>query len=142
MRSESGVSWLDAAVSKANVPQTVDTETAIEIHLRITGEELSDETYRRFPVRYRLIGRERRYTVDDVVAYAKQRFEQAPVRRSGASIIRRRPQTEARHREAPPPLPPHSAQRQAPQQPQQVHRSTSDEGPARDAEASAVSPTR
>jgi hypothetical protein len=38
MRSETGVSWLDAAVSKANVPQTVDTETAIEIHLRITGK--------------------------------------------------------------------------------------------------------
>ena len=117
MRSETGVSWLDAAVSKANVPQTVDTETAIEIHLRITGEELSDETYRRFPVPYRLIGRERRYTVDDVVNYAKQRFEQAPVRRSGASVTRRRPETEARHREAPP-LPPHSVQRPATQQPQ------------------------
>jgi hypothetical protein len=142
MRSETGVSWLDAAVSKANVPQTVDTETAIEIHLRITGEELSDETYRRFPVTYRLIGRERRYTVDDVVAYAKHRFEQAPVRRSGASVTRRRPQTEARHREASPPLTSHSAQRQATPQPQPAHRSTSDESSARDAEASAIPPTR
>lgn len=124
MRSETGVAWLDAAVNKANVPQTVDTQTAIDIHSRITGEEPSEETYRRFPVPYRLIGRERRYTVDDVVTYAKQRFEQAPIRRS-ASVTRRRPQTEARHREAPPPLPPHSA----------------DEDPARDAEASAAPPT-
>jgi hypothetical protein len=91
VRRETGVSWLDAAVNNANVPQTVDTETAIEIHLRITGEEPAVETYRRFEVAYRLIGRERRYTVDDVVAFAKKRFEQAPVRRSGASIPRRRP---------------------------------------------------
>ena len=47
MRPETGVSWLDAAVSKANVPQTVDTETAIEVHLRIAGEE---------PVRSKPIG--------------------------------------------------------------------------------------
>jgi hypothetical protein len=142
MPSETGVSWLDAAVSKANVPQTVDTETAIEIHLRITGEELSGETYRRFPVPYRLIGRERRYTVDDVVAYSKQRFDQAPVRRGGASITRRRHQTEARHREPPPPLSPHSAQRQAPQQLQPAHRSRGDDDPARDAEASVAPLTR
>ena len=82
MRSETGVSWLDAAVNRANVPQTVDTETAIELHLRITGEQPAGETYRRFEVPYRLIGRERRYAVDDVVAFAKQRFEQAPIRRA------------------------------------------------------------
>jgi hypothetical protein len=111
VRPETGVSWLDAAVNKANVPQTVDTETAIEIHLRVTGEEPSEETYRRFPVPYRLIGRERRYTVDDVAAFAKQRFEQAPVRRSGASVTPRRPQmkpgtaaTTAPRRPARPPI--------------------------------------
>jgi hypothetical protein len=82
MRSETGVSWLDTAVSKANIPQTVDTETAIELHLRITGEQPAGETYRRFEVPCRLIGRERRYAVDDVVAFAKQRFEQAPIRRA------------------------------------------------------------
>ena len=80
MRPETGVSWLDSAVNKANVPQTLDTETAIELHLRITGEQPAGETYRRFEIPYRLIGRERRYAVDDVVAFAKQRFEQAPVR--------------------------------------------------------------
>ena len=85
MRSETGVPWLDAAVTKANVPQTVDTETAIEVHLRIAGEEPSVETYRRFAVPYRLIGRERRYTVDDVVAFAKKRFEESPVRRAAGS---------------------------------------------------------
>jgi hypothetical protein len=138
VRSESGVSWLDAAVNKANVPQTVDTETAIEIHARVTGEEPSEETYRRFPFPYRLIGRERRYTVDDVVAFAKQRFEQAPVRRSGASVTRRRPQTEAPHREAAPPHAPHSAQR--PPQPQQ--RARVDADPARDPETSSASTTR
>jgi hypothetical protein len=89
VRAESGVSWLDAAVNKANVPKSVDTETAIEIHLRITGEDPSVETYRRFPVPYRLIGRERRYTVDDVVAFAKKRFEQAPVRRSSRTVTHR-----------------------------------------------------
>ena len=82
MRQETGVSWLDSAVNKANVPQTLDTETAIELHLRITGEQPAGETYRRFEIPYRLIGRERRYAVDDVVAFAKQRFEQAPVRRA------------------------------------------------------------
>jgi hypothetical protein len=95
VRRETGVSWLDAAVNNANVPQTVDTETAIEIHLRITGEEPAVETYRRFEVAYRLIGRERRYTVDDVVAFAKKRFEQAPVRRSG--VIYPSPPTRRRY---------------------------------------------
>jgi hypothetical protein len=89
MRPETGVSWLDTAVNKANVPLTLDTETAIELHLRITGEQPAGETYRRFQIPYRLIGRERRYAVDDVVAFAKRRFEQAPRRVASRSQRRR-----------------------------------------------------
>jgi hypothetical protein len=38
-------------------------------------------TFRRFPIGYVIVGRERRYRVDDVIAYARKRLEEAPMRK-------------------------------------------------------------
>jgi hypothetical protein len=73
----------------AVVPATVDTEAACKIVGEIEGREPSPETLRRWPIRYRLLGRIRVYEVDDVIAHARERFEQAPVR--VAAVSRRRP---------------------------------------------------
>ena len=50
------------------------------IHNGVSGEDLSPITYSRRPIAYKLLGRSRRYVVRDVVAYAKECFEQAPRR--------------------------------------------------------------
>jgi hypothetical protein len=70
------------ALATVELPPTVDTEGACEIIEELEGQRPSEETVRRWPIPYRLRGRTRTYTVDDVVAFAKQRFEQAPIRRA------------------------------------------------------------
>ena len=70
--------WRDKIA--AVVPATVDTAGACKIVGEIEGREPSKETLRRWPIRYRLPGRIRVYEVDDVIAHARKRFEQAPVR--------------------------------------------------------------
>jgi hypothetical protein len=65
---------------EANVPERVDLENAVLIHNNVCDDNVSPTTYRRWPIYYKLLGRERRYLVSDVVAYAKQRVEQAPRR--------------------------------------------------------------
>lgn len=78
--------WRDRIA--AVVPLTVDTQAACKIVAEIEGREPSKETLRRWPIRYRLLGRVRAYEIDDVIAYARKRFEQAPVR--VAAVSRRR----------------------------------------------------
>ena len=72
--------WLDRLRAEANVPERVDLENAVLIHNNVCDDDVSPTTYRRWPVYYKLLGRERRYLVSDVVVYAKLRIEQAPRR--------------------------------------------------------------
>jgi hypothetical protein len=74
------LNWLDRLRAEANVPERVDLDNAVLIHNNICDDDVSPATYRRWPIYYKLLGRERRYLVSDVVAYAKQRIEQAPRR--------------------------------------------------------------
>ena len=79
--------WRDKIA--AAVPATVDTREACRIVGEIEGREPSPETLRRWQIPYRLRGRTRTYEVDAVIAHARQRFEQAPVRVAAGS--QRRP---------------------------------------------------
>ena len=63
--------WLDPIIKRADLPQLTDLGGAVIIHNHLTCSGYTEHTYRRFPVAYRLVGRERRYRVADVVAYAK-----------------------------------------------------------------------
>ena len=72
--------WRDKIA--AAVPATVDTREACRIVGEIEGREPSPETLRRWQIPYRLRGRTRTYEVDAVIAHARQRFEQAPIRRA------------------------------------------------------------
>lgn len=75
----------------AVVPATVDTESACKIVGEIEGREPSPETFRRWPIQYRLRGRIRIYEVDDIIDHARERFEQAPVRVAAAARRKLRP---------------------------------------------------
>ena len=66
-------------------PPTVDTRGVCEIVEELVGQRLSPETVRRWPIRYRVVGRVRRYEVDDVIAHVRQRYEHAPVRVAASS---------------------------------------------------------
>ena len=77
------------------LPATVDTEGACEIIEELEGQRPAQETLRRWPIRYRLRGRIRTYEVDDVIAHARTRFEQAPVRVAAAASKRPRPRRPA-----------------------------------------------
>jgi hypothetical protein len=79
--------WRDKVA--AAVPATVDTRGACKIVGEIEGREPFENTLRRWPIPYRLPGRVRIYTVDDVKAHAHERFERAPVRVAARS--QRRP---------------------------------------------------
>jgi hypothetical protein len=78
--SDEQLEWLEQLRKESGVPETVNTEDAAMIHNNIADEDISPTTYRRWPVPYILLGRERRYLVTDVVAHAKLRVEQAPRR--------------------------------------------------------------
>jgi hypothetical protein len=71
------ISWLDELREGAGVAATVDTEGATLIHGGVAGGVVSVHTYRRWPVSYKIIGRSRRYKIDDVVAHAKKCIEDA-----------------------------------------------------------------
>jgi hypothetical protein len=69
-------------------PATVDTAGVCEIVEGLEGQKPAEETVRRWPLRYKIIGRKRIYEVADIIAHRRQRYEQAPVRR--AAVPRRR----------------------------------------------------
>ena len=66
-------------LAAVELPPTVDTEGACKIIKELEGQRPSEETVRRWPIEYRLVGRVRRYEVDRVIAHVRQRYEQAPV---------------------------------------------------------------
>jgi hypothetical protein len=72
--------WIDAIVKRANLPQLTDLGGALIVYNNLTCSGSSIHTFRRFPIAYVLVGRERRYKVDDIIAFAKKRLAEAPVR--------------------------------------------------------------
>ena len=71
------MSWLDQLREDAGVPKTVDLEGAVMIDGAVAGGDVSTNTYRKWPVPYFILNKARRYRVEDVVAYAKKRVEEA-----------------------------------------------------------------
>jgi hypothetical protein len=61
-------------------PARVDTAGVVEIVEELEGQKVAEETVRRWPLCYKIIGRKRIYEVADVIAHRRQRFDQAPVR--------------------------------------------------------------
>jgi hypothetical protein len=72
--------WLDVIAARANLPQLTDLGGAVIVYNNLTCSGASVHTFRRFPIAYVLVGRERRYKVDDIIAFAKKRLTEAPVR--------------------------------------------------------------
>ena len=73
--------WLGEIVERANLPQLTDLGGALIVYNNLTCSGASVHTFRRFPIGYVIVGRERRYRVDDVIAYARKRLEEAPLRK-------------------------------------------------------------
>jgi hypothetical protein len=73
--------WLGEIVERANLPQLTDLGGALIVYNNLTCSGASLHTFRRFPIGYVIVGRERRYRVDDVIAYARKRLEEAPLRK-------------------------------------------------------------
>ena len=73
--------WLGEIVERANLPQLTDLGGALIVYNNLTCSGASPHTFRRFPIGYVIVGRERRYRVDDVIAYARKRLEEAPLRK-------------------------------------------------------------
>jgi hypothetical protein len=76
-----GISWLDEIVENSGLPKMADFEAARLIYNHVACDNVSPHTFRRYDIYYKLVGRTRRYLVSDVVAFAKQRVEQAPRRK-------------------------------------------------------------
>ena len=76
-----GIPWLDEIVENSGLPKMADFEAARLIYNHVACDSVSPHTFRRYDIYYKLIGRTRRYLISDVVAFAKQRIEQAPSRK-------------------------------------------------------------
>ena len=76
--------WIDAIAARANLPQLTDLGGALIVYNNLTCSGASLHTFRRFPIGYVIVGRERRYRVDDVIALARQQLAEAPVRKPAA----------------------------------------------------------
>jgi hypothetical protein len=72
--------WLDAITEGADFPQLTDIGGALIVFNNLTCSDYSVHAFRRFPIPYQMFGRERRYKVEDVVAYARRCLDEAPVR--------------------------------------------------------------
>jgi hypothetical protein len=82
--------WLDAITEGADFPQLTDIGGALIIFNNLTCSDASEHTLRRSPIPYQLLGRERRYRVEDIVAYARRCLDEAPVRISPQRPRRKR----------------------------------------------------
>ena len=76
-------------LAAVELPPTVDTAGLCAIIEELEGYKPAEETVRRWPIPYRLIGRVRRYEVDRAIAYLRARFDLAPVRVAARSPRRR-----------------------------------------------------
>jgi hypothetical protein len=90
--------WLGEIVERANLPQLTDLGGALIVYNNLTCSGASVHTFRRFPIGYVIVGRERRYRVDDVIAYAQA------ARRGPAAQAAAAPQQARQRRSNPQPL--------------------------------------
>jgi hypothetical protein len=90
-----GVSWVDAALERAGLPPMADLEGGLLIYNNVACDSVSVHTFRRYPIPYKLIGRTRRYVVDDIIAFARKRLAEAPVRKPAPRPRGRRKPIEA-----------------------------------------------
>ena len=73
--------WIDAIAARANLPQLTDFGGALIAYNNLTCSDASPHTFRRFAIPYVIVGRERRYRVDDIIAFARKQLEEVPVRK-------------------------------------------------------------
>ena len=81
--------WLDGIIKQANLPQLTDLGGAVIVYNHLTCSGVSEHTFRRFDIPYRKVGRERRYRVDHVIAYAREELKK-PERRPPQTPRKRR----------------------------------------------------
>jgi hypothetical protein len=74
------IPWVDAAVERAGLPPMADLEGGLLIYNAVACDSVSIHTFKRYSIPYKLIGRSRRYVVDDIIAFAKTRLAETPVR--------------------------------------------------------------
>jgi hypothetical protein len=75
-----GIAWLDRIVERADFPQTVDREGAALVLGQLLGFTPSKHTIRSWDIPYRVVGKQSRYLVSDLIEYARNRLKQSPVR--------------------------------------------------------------
>jgi hypothetical protein len=75
-----GIPWLDEIVESSGLPKMADFEAARLIYNHVACDNISPHTFRRYDIRYKLVGRTRRYVVDDITAFARKRLKEAPER--------------------------------------------------------------
>jgi hypothetical protein len=80
LKMPTDISWIDAAVERSGLPPMADLEGGLEIYNAVACDSVSVHTFKRYAIPYKLIGRSRRYIVDDIIAFAKKRLAEAPVR--------------------------------------------------------------
>jgi hypothetical protein len=76
-----GIPWLDEIVENSGLPKMADFEGARLIYNHVACDCVKAHTFRRFAIPYKLVGRSRRYVLDDIVDFAKRRISEAPVRK-------------------------------------------------------------
>jgi hypothetical protein len=76
-----GIPWLDEIVENSGLPKMADFEGARLIYNHVACDSVSAHTFRRYAIPYKLVGRTRRYVVDDIIAYAHKRLVEAPLRK-------------------------------------------------------------
>jgi hypothetical protein len=67
--------WIDAILERAKLPQLTDVGGAVIAYNYLTCSGVSEHTFRRYPIDYVRVGRERRYKVDDVIAFAREQLK-------------------------------------------------------------------
>jgi hypothetical protein len=72
--------WLDAIIARAKLPQLTDLGGAVIVYNNLTCSGVTEHTLRRYPIPYMTVGRERRYKVDDIIAFAREQLK-APIRK-------------------------------------------------------------
>ena len=73
--------WRDAIAERAKLPQLTDLGGARIAYNDLTCSSYTEHAFRRLPIPYQILGRERRYRVDDVIAYARKQLAEAPMRK-------------------------------------------------------------
>ena len=87
--------WRDAIAERANLPQLTDLGGALIVYNDLTCSSYTEHAFRRFPISYVIVGRERRYRVDDVIAYARKQLAEAPLRKPAPRRKRANASTDA-----------------------------------------------